>query len=467
MIFTEPRFLAFFLLVYLSYWALRTNGPRKLLLLGASCLFYCAWDWRFLGLLLFSAGLDYFVALGFERTRTPRARRALLALSLTLNLGFLCFFKYYNFFVESGAAFLGWLGLGVRAPTLDILLPIGISFYTFHTLSYTIDVYRKKLEPIRRLTDFALFVTFFPAMVAGPIVRAAQFLPQLAEKRLFARVDVRACLTLFLIGFVKKGLVSDHIAPVIEPLFANPGAYSASSTWIGLFLYHVQIYCDFSGYSDMALASAGLLGYQLPKNFDFPFFARSIGEFWQRWHISLSTWFRDYFYFALGGSKGSSLKGILIGSLTMMVVGLWHGAGWQYVGFGVLMSGSIIVSRTWGLLVPEGSRARRAVAFLGVPLMWWFLFWNWILFRSAGWEQGWQMQRIFFFLERGGAQQLDVRWLALVAAFFAVHYAFYRGWFRRLARMNDWAFAAAVGTAAALLLVFVATETKAFIYFQF
>ena len=151
----------------------------------------------------------------------------------------------------------------------------------------------------------------------------------------------------------------------------------------------------------------------------------------------------------------------------MMVVGLWHGAGWRYVGFGVLMSGSIIVSRTWGLLVPEGSRARRAVAFLGVPLMWWFLFWNWILFRSAGWEQGWQMQRIFFFLERGGAQQLDVRWLALVAAFFAVHYAFYRGWFRRLARMNDWAFAAAVGTAAALLLVFVATETKAFIYFQF
>ena len=467
MIFTEPRFLFFFLVVYGVYWALRTNGPRKLWLLLVSCTFYCAWDWRFLGLLLFSAGLDYYVALGFGRTRTPRARRALLALSLTANLGFLCFFKYYNFFVESGAGFLRWLGLAASAPTLDILLPIGISFYTFHTLSYTIDVYRGKLEPIRSLPDFALFVTFFPAMVAGPIVRASFFLPQLAEKRLFARVDVRGALTLFLIGFVKKGLVSDHIAPVIEPLFADPGAYSSASTWIGLFLYHVQIYCDFSGYSDMALATAGLLGYSLPKNFDFPFFARSIGEFWQRWHISLSTWFRDYFYFALGGSKGSNLKGMLIGSLTMMVVGLWHGAGWQYVGFGVLMSGSIIASRTWGMLVPEGSLARRVVSFLGVPLLWWFLFWNWILFRSSGWEQGWEMQRIFFFLQAGGTKRLEASWLLLVLAFFLVHYAFYRDWFRRLASVNDWLYAAAVGAAAALVLVFMATETKAFIYFQF
>jgi alginate O-acetyltransferase complex protein AlgI len=466
-IFTEPRFLAFFLLVFGVYWALRSNGPRKAWLLLASCSFYCAWDWRFLGLLLFSAGLDYYVALGFERTRTPRARRALLCVSLVANLGFLCFFKYYNFFVESGAGFLNWLGVPATPPTLAILLPIGISFYTFHTLSYTIDVYRGKLEPIRRLTDFALFVTFFPAMVAGPIVRASNFLPQLADKRLWARVDVRAALTLFLIGFVKKGLVSDHIAPVIEPLFAAPASYTAASTWIGLFLYHVQIYCDFSGYSDMALATAGLLGYSLPKNFDYPFFAKNIGEFWQRWHISLSNWFRDYFYFALGGSKGSSVKGMLIGSLTMMVVGLWHGAGWQYVGFGVLMSGSIIVSRSWGMLVPEGSRARRVMAWLGIPLMWWFLFWNWILFRSVGWEPAWEMQRIFFFLQGGGTKQLEASWLLLVAGFFAVHYAFYRGWFRRLTAVNDWLFAAGVGAAAALVLAFVAVETKAFIYFQF
>ena len=279
MIFTEPRFLAFFLVVFGVYWALRTNGPRKLWLLAASCTFYCAWDWRFLGLLLFSAGLDYFVARGFEKTRTAGARRALLCLSLVLNLGFLCFFKYYNFFVESGAGFLRWLGLPASAPTLDILLPIGISFYTFHTLSYTIDVYRGKLEPIRRLSDFALFVTFFPAMVAGPIVRASFFLPQLAEKRLFARVDVRACLTLFLIGFVKKALVSDHIAPVIEPLFAAPGAYTAASTWTGCSCT-TQIYCD----SYWTWRWLRRLLAPLPKN-PTSRFRLEIGEFWQRWHI--------------------------------------------------------------------------------------------------------------------------------------------------------------------------------------
>jgi alginate O-acetyltransferase complex protein AlgI len=328
-------------------------------------------------------------------------------------------------------------------------------------------VYRKKLEPVRSALDFTLFIAFFPQLVAGPIVRAREFLPQLETRRVFARVDVRAALVLFLIGFVKKGILSDHVAPVLAPVFDDPGAYTAASTWIALFLYHVQIYCDFSGYSDMAIATAGLLGYTLPKNFDFPFFAKNIGEFWQRWHISLSTWFRDYFYFALGGSKGSTAKGMLIGSLTMMVVGLWHGAGWQYVGFGVLMSGAIIVSRTWGLFVREGSLARRAVSFLGIPLMWWFLFWNWILFRSTGWAQGWEMQRIFFFLQEGGTKALEASWLLVVLAFFLVHFAFYRGWFRRLASVNDWAYAAGVGAAAALVLVFLATETKAFIYFQF
>ncbi|HEX6882786.1 MAG TPA: MBOAT family O-acyltransferase [Planctomycetota bacterium] len=467
MIFTEPRFLAFFLLVFGVHWVLRTNAARKRWLAGVSLAFYGAWDWRFLFLMLVSSAIDYVSALRIEATRAPRARRGWLVLSLVSNLGILGFFKYYNFFAGSAASFLRWLGLPASDPTLAILLPVGISFYTFQALSYTIDVYRGKLAAVRSALDFLLFISFFPQLVAGPIVRATEFLPQLEQKRVFARVDVRAALTLFLIGFVKKGLVSDHVAPVIEPVFADPGAYTAASTWIALFLYHVQIYCDFSGYSDMAIATAGLLGYTLPKNFDFPFFARNISAFWQRWHISLSTWFRDYFYFALGGSKGSSLKGMLVGSLTMMVVGLWHGAGWQYLGFGVLMSGSIIVSRTWGLVVPEGSLLRRAVAFLGIPLMWWFLFWNWILFRSTGWEPAWEMQRIFFFLQPGGTRALEASWLLLVAGFFAVHYALYRGWFRRLAAVNDWVFAGVTGAAAAACLVFMATETKAFIYFQF
>jgi alginate O-acetyltransferase complex protein AlgI len=467
MIFTEPRFLVFFLAVFGVYWLLRSNGARKVWLALTSLAFYGAWDWRFLCLMLASTGIDYAAGLGLGRAEAPGRRKLLLGLSLASNLGILGFFKYYNFFVESGAAFLHWLGLPAGDATLAIVLPAGISFYTFQALSYTIDVYRKKLAPVRSALDFVLFISFFPQLVAGPIVRATEFLPQLETKRVFARVDVRAALVLFLIGFVKKGLVSDHIAPVIAPVFEAPAAYTASSTWIALFLYHVQIYCDFSGYSDMAIATAALLGYSLPKNFDFPFFARNISAFWQRWHISLSTWFRDYFYFALGGSKGSSAKGMLIGSLTMMVVGLWHGAGWQYIGFGVLMSGSIIVSRTWGLVVPEGSLVRRTVAFLGIPLMWWFLFWNWILFRSAGWEPAWAMQRIFFFLQDGGPKQLEASWLLFVLAFFLVHHAFVGVWYTRWARVNDWVFSAAVGAAAASALVFVATETKAFIYFQF
>jgi alginate O-acetyltransferase complex protein AlgI len=466
-IFTEPRFLSFFLVVFGVHWALRANRARKTWLALASLAFYGAWDWRFLLLMLASTLIDFGAGLGLERARSERARRWLLAASLAGNLGILGFFKYYNFFVESASGFLRWLGLSVADHTLAIVLPVGVSFYTFQALSYTIDVYRRKLAPVHDPLDFVLFIAFFPQLVAGPIVRATDFLPQLGEKRLFARVDVRAALVLFLIGFVKKGIVSDHVAPVIEPVFAAPGTYSALSTWIALFLYHVQIYCDFSGYSDMAIATAALLGYRLPKNFDFPFFARNIGEFWQRWHISLSTWFRDYFYFSLGGSRGSRLKGVGIGCLTMLVVGLWHGAGWQYVGFGVLMSGAIVASRTWALLVPESSRVRRAVHALGIPLMWWFLFWNWILFRSAGWEPAWEMQRIFFFLQEGGAKRLEAGWLLLVAGFFAVHLAFHRGWFRRLGAVNDWVFAATAGAAAALALAFVATETKAFIYFQF
>ena len=467
MIFTEPRFLVFFLLVFGVHWALRGNRSRKLWLTGASLVFYGAWDWRFLSLLLFSTGLDYCAGLGMEKSTGPRGRKLWMAASLAGNLGLLGFFKYYNFFVESGSVFLRWLGLPVSDVTLHIILPAGISFYTFQTLSYTIDVYRRTLKPVRSALDFTLFVSFFPQLVAGPIVRASEFLYQLETKRVFRAVDVRACLTLFLIGFVKKGVVSDQIAPVIEPVFAHPGAYTAASTWITLFLYHVQIYCDFSGYSDMAIATAGLFGYTLPKNFDFPFFARNIGAFWQRWHISLSTWFRDYLYISLGGSRGSGLKAMLVGSFTMMVVGLWHGAGWQYVGFGLLMSGAIIVARLWGMFVPKDSFARRALSFLGPALLWWFLFWNWILFRSTGWESAREMLSIFFFQGGGGAQRLSPAWLFLVAAFFAVHYAFYKGWFARLRSVDDWTYAAAYGTAAALVLACTAADTHPFIYFQF
>ena len=468
MIFTELRFLAFFVVVFAVHWSLRSHRARKLFLLLTSWLFYAAWDYRFLSLILFSTVLDYAVGRWMARAEDPRTRRRLLSVSLAGNLGLLGLFKYYNFFIGSASDLLAWLGLGVSDYTIAIVLPVGISFYTFQTLSYTIDVYRRTLEPVRSFLDFALFVGFFPQLVAGPIVRASHFLPQLVERRRFQDVDVRACLALFLVGFVKKGVVSDHVAPVLDPVFADPGAFSTGANWTAVLLYHVQIYCDFSGYSDMAIATAGLLGYHLPKNFDFPFFSRNIGEFWQRWHISLSTWFRDYLYISLGGSRGSGWKAMWVGSATMMLVGLWHGAGWKYVGFGVLMSGAIIVSRLWTMAVHGEARLRRGVRFLGPAILWYFLFVNWICFRATGWEPAMEMFGIFFFLRPGGEAGIDPVWLLLFAGFFAVHGTLYRrpltAWIHR---GSDWGWAAAYGAASACALMLLATDYQPFIYFQF
>ena len=468
MIFTESRFLFFFLLVFGVHWALRSERARKIWLLAASYVFYGAWHAYFLSLILFSTALDFFLAKRIAAEEDPRRRKFWLSVSLVGNLGMLGLFKYFDFFSESAAALLGWLGLGVSPWTLGWILPVGISFYTFQTLSYTIDVYRGTLRPRASLLDFALFVGFFPQLVAGPIVRASHFLPQLDRPRLFADVDVRACLTLFLVGFVKKGLVSDHVAPVIDPVFADPAAFTTLSNWGAILLYHVQIYCDFSGYSDMAIATAGLLGYHLPKNFDFPFVSRNMTEFWTRWHISLSTWFRDYLYISLGGSRGSGTKAMLVGSATMLLVGLWHGAGWKYMGFGVLMSSSIVAGRLWATHVPAGSPARRLVHALGTPLVWYFLFINWICFRAVGWDPAMDMFGIFFFLKSGGAASIQLAWLAVVPAFFAVHWAMYRGLFDRLvAGWSDWTYALGYGASAALVLAFQATDYQPFIYFQF
>ena len=474
MIFTESRFLVFFLVAFTVYWALRTNRARKLWLLAASCVFYAAWDWRFLGLMAFSAGVDYVAGLALGRSESPRARKALVTASLLVNLGFLFWFKYYNFFVEAGTGLFQLFGVESEPGKyrLDLVLPVGISFYTFQALSYTIDVYRRTLQPIRSFSDYALFITFFPQLVAGPIVRASEFLPQLAEKKLFSAVDVRACLTVFFCGFLKKAVVADNLAPITDQVFADPGAYDTLATWIGVLMWHIQEYCDFSGYSDMAIGTAGLLGYHLPQNFNFPFFARNIAEFWRRWHITLSTWFRDYLYVTIGGRKGSLARGIASGCLTMLVVGVWHGAGWQHAGFGVLMSTAIVVSRLWGELVPAATRLRRAVAWCGPLLVNYFLFINWIVFRSESWEKCLAQLRIFFFLEPGGARTLDARWLLVFAAFVVVQCALYYRWLPRVLparwlQPNSYVWAGAMGLATALALLFMASDYQPFVYFHF
>ena len=260
MLFIEFRFFWFFLVVFSVYWSLRENRSRKLWLLVCSYIFYAAWNWKFLFLLMGSSALDYLVGMMLTRTKDPRARRAWLILSLCANLGTIAFFKYYNFFVTSAATFLEWLGLPASVHTLNIIIPVGVSFYTFHSMSYTIDVYRGKLRAVSNVLDLACFIGFFPQMVAGPIVRASAFLPQLQSLRKFSNVDVRGALVLFLVGFVKKACIADGVAPTVDKYFETPGVYTASSAWLGVLFYAVQIYCDFSGYTDMAIASARLLG---------------------------------------------------------------------------------------------------------------------------------------------------------------------------------------------------------------
>lgn len=336
MAFCEFRFLAFFLAVFAIYWILPRNVLRKSWLLVCSFAFYAAWDWRFLSLILLSTVVDYMVGIGLANTQRVAYRRMLLAISLTTNLGLLAFFKYFGFFVEACQDLMLTMGLPFNTSTLNIILPVGISFYTFQTLSYTIDVYRGKISPSRNLLDFALFVSFFPQLVAGPIVRAKSFLPQLDKIKRFKWPRMQLGMYYVVIGLFKKLAIADRMACYCDPVFADVAQYDSGALWLAAVAFAVQVYCDFSGYSDMAVGIAHFLGYRLTKNFDMPLAAVNVSDFWRRWHISLSTWVRDYVFFPLGGSRHGQWitnRNLLI---TMTLIGLWHGAAWTFVLFGLI-----------------------------------------------------------------------------------------------------------------------------------
>ena len=468
MIFTEGRFFVFFLVAFAVHWGLRTNTLRKVWLLVTSYAFYAAWDWRFLSLILVSTGVDYVVGRALGKTEAPRARKLWLCVSLVANLGLLGFFKYFNFFIGSGTKVLDWLGLGAHDWSLNILLPVGISFYTFQTLSYSIDVYRRRLKPIESLLDLAVFVGFFPQLVAGPIVRAAHFLPQLVETRRWKSVAVRPALTLFLIGFIKKACLADNAAQVADLVFSDAGAYTTFSTWLGLFMYNVQLYCDFSGYSDMAIATAALLGYHLPDNFDFPWFSRSIADFWRRWHISLSSWAMDYIYIPLGGSRGGEARTIFNYYVTMLLIGLWHGAAWTFVLFGLMHATYTAIYRIFKGMVTEASNAGRFFALIGCPLTVVAVQLSFLPFRSESLADMVTLGGVVLFLREGGEQTLDLMWLAFYAGCALAHYFTYKKLLSGfLAGLPTWLWSVGYGAAWALALPWVATGYTPFIYFRF
>ncbi|MDQ0066459.1 MBOAT family O-acyltransferase [Chryseobacterium lathyri] len=390
MLFNSLGFLIFLPIVYVLYWFVfgKRYFYQNVLLLLASFYFYACWDWRFLLLLFFSIGLDYFSGIQIENSKTKRASTIWLTISIGINLGFLGFFKYYNFFIENFADLLNTLGLGVNMWVLNIVLPVGISFYTFHGLSYVIDVYKKRIKAERNYVEYALFVSYFPLLVAGPIERATHLLPQLQRKRKFNYEQSVDGLRQILWGFFKKIVIADNCAPLVNEIFSNYHAESASDLVIGSVLFAFQIYCDFSGYSDIALGVSRMLGIELLKNFSFPYFSRDIAEFWRRWHISLSSWFRDYLYIPLGGSKGGLWMKVRNTFIIFLVSGFWHGANWTFIvwgGLNALFFLPLMLSdknRSYMEIVAKGKVFPTFREFASILMTFALTCFAWIFFRS-------------------------------------------------------------------------------------
>ncbi|EFK37850.1 D-alanyl-lipoteichoic acid biosynthesis protein DltB [Chryseobacterium gleum] len=338
MLFNSIGFLIFLPIVFILYWFVfrKKYQHQNLMLLVASFYFYACWDWRFLFLLMFSIGLDFVSGLQIEKSKTKKEATFWLTLSIVINLGFLGFFKYYNFFAESFADLLSGFGFTVNVWLLNIVLPVGISFYTFHGLSYVIDIYKKRIKAETNFIDYALFVSYFPLLVAGPIERATHLLPQIQKKRVFNYEQAADGMRQILWGFFKKMVIADNCAPLVNEIFTNYQTESPANLLMGAVLFAFQIYGDFSGYSDIALGVSRLFGIELLKNFAFPYFSRDIAEFWRRWHISLSSWFRDYLYIPLGGSKGGLMMKVRNTFIIFLVSGFWHGANWTFIIWGGL-----------------------------------------------------------------------------------------------------------------------------------
>ena len=338
MLFNSLDFALFLPIFFILYWFVTNKNLQlqNILIVIASYLFYGWWDWRFLLLIFFSTSIDFFVGLGLKKQSNLSKRKLLLWTSILVNLGFLGFFKYYNFFLDNFVQAFSFFGTEFRADSLQIILPVGISFYTFQTLSYTIDVYKRKLEPTSDAVSFFAYVSFFPQLVAGPIERASNLLPQFFTHRIFDYSNAMKGVQQIIWGLFKKMVIADNCAYVVNEIFSNYTNYSGSTLLVGAVLFAFQIYGDFSGYSDIAIGTARLFGFELKRNFAYPYFSRDIAEFWRRWHISLSTWFRDYVYIPLGGSQGSTWSKIRNVFLIFLISGFWHGANYTFLFWGLL-----------------------------------------------------------------------------------------------------------------------------------
>ncbi|SIO62233.1 D-alanyl-lipoteichoic acid acyltransferase DltB, MBOAT superfamily [Singulisphaera sp. GP187] len=386
MLFNTFHFAYFFAILLPLYWIL-PHKPQNYLLLAASYYFYSCWDPRFLSLLLLSTAMDYACGLAVDRIETPRKRKLFVAISMVLNLGMLGYFKYYNFFAESLQAALARGGISVPLAQLNVVLPIGISFYTFQSMSYVIDVYRRDIKPTRNFIEFAAFVSFFPHLVAGPIMRPTTLLPQIEKPRRFNLQQFYQGIYLIFWGLTKKVVVADNLATIVNDLFNRWETIDGGLAMIAIYAFAFQIYCDFSGYTDAARGIAKCLGIELALNFNLPYFATSPQDFWSRWHISLSTWLRDYLYIPLGGSRGSQFKLYRNLMLTMIIGGLWHGAAWTFVlwGFyqGVLLVGHRLARPLLDRVRPTELIDRACWKALRIFVTFHLVCLGWLIFRAS------------------------------------------------------------------------------------
>jgi D-alanyl-lipoteichoic acid acyltransferase DltB (MBOAT superfamily) len=478
MAFNSLNFVGFFLLLFVLYWFVvnRQLKLQNLLLLVASYFFYACWDWRFLFLLAFSTLLDYFSGLKIEQAATQHRRKTWLVLSIGINLSFLAFFKYYNFFIAEVSSALLHAGVRVSPWTIKIILPVGISFYTFHGLSYIIDIYKKRINAVTNVVDYALFVSYFPLLVAGPIERATHLLPQLQQKRTFNYHTATEGLRQILWGLFKKVVIADGCAEYANKIFDGYTGYNGSTLFTGALFFAFQIYGDFSGYSDIALGTSKILGIDLLRNFSFPYFSRDIAEFWRRWHISLSTWFRDYVYIPLGGSRGSTWVKIRNTFVIFLLSGFWHGANWTFLAWGALNALYFLP-----LLITGSNRNNLHIAAAGkllpsfrdaVNILLTFLLtvFAWIFFRSSNLQQAFQILEHIFSFSFFTLPAFVPKALMLLLLFFIVVEWWGREYhnplqvvYLRWPLVMRWSFYMIL----ALFIYMHSSYEKTFIYFQF
>jgi alginate O-acetyltransferase complex protein AlgI len=499
MLFCSREYLLFFVMIFTLYWVMPWARARVWLLLFASFYFYASWN-KWLALLIcVSTVADYFLALGIERWTQPRIRRGLLILSISANLCLLGYFKYANFFLQSLEEGLRAAGASASLPLLQVILPVGISFYTFEAINYVVDVYRRKAPAERNLGHFMLFITFFPHLVAGPIVRAKDFLPQIRRPKHWDWARVQLGVEYFLMGLFKKLAIADRMALFVDPVFENPSAYQSHTVWLAVLAYGLQIYCDFSGYTDMAIGSAHMLGYKLAPNFNMPYLSSNISEFWRRWHISLSTWLRDYIFMPLcfrgtkrskrdphpgwlstlvsiplGGERGSGWRIQHSFIVTMTLGGLWHGASWNFVIFGVVHGLLIVGHRMFREFAEKRPRLEDVLnTRLGnaccVALTFLSCCFTMVLFRGSSFEQiGTLFQRMLIPTAGLGTPMPAAGLLYTYILVGLCHWIAYQSWFKHGLRRVP-AEAVGLGYCSILMaaLLLAPKSGQAFIYFQF